>query len=410
MAYNPNNANGQALSANSAPVVLASDQSTVPVSTASLPLPSGASTSAKQDTGNTSLASIDAKLTNPLPVSISSDIEIGAVELKNGTDDTRATVTASNALKVDGSAVTQPVSAASLPLPSGASTAAKQPALGTAGTAATDVITIQGIASMTKLLVTPDSVALPANQSVNVAQMNGVTTSMGSGIMGTGVQRVAIASDNDAVTVKQATGTNLHAVLDANSGVDIGKLTANQSVNLAQVAGGTAINSGVTGALATGGDTASDAVDAGNPLKIGGQARTTNPTAVADADRVNGIFDKLGKQISVGAIRELKGVTQTSVSNTTSETTVLAAVASTFLDVYGMVFANTGATTTKVTVKDATAGTTRMIFEVPTLETRGFMLPVDSAVPQAVVNNNWTVTCASATTAMEVTVFWVKNI
>lgn len=38
------------------------------------------------------------------------DIEIGAVELKNGTDDTRATVTAGNALKVDGSAVTQPVS------------------------------------------------------------------------------------------------------------------------------------------------------------------------------------------------------------------------------------------------------------------------------------------------------------
>src|SRR3990167_4762731 len=38
------------------------------------------------------------------------DIEIGAVELKNGTDDTRATITAANALKIDGSAVTQPVS------------------------------------------------------------------------------------------------------------------------------------------------------------------------------------------------------------------------------------------------------------------------------------------------------------
>jgi hypothetical protein len=48
--------------------------------------------------------------TNPLPVTISSDIQIGAVEIKNGTDDTRATVTAANALKVDGSAVTQPVS------------------------------------------------------------------------------------------------------------------------------------------------------------------------------------------------------------------------------------------------------------------------------------------------------------
>lgn len=48
------------------------------------------------------------------------------------------------------------VSAASLPLPSGAATAAKQPALGTAGSAATDVITVQGIASGT---------AQPASQS-----------------------------------------------------------------------------------------------------------------------------------------------------------------------------------------------------------------------------------------------------
>lgn len=39
------------------------------VGASSLPLPSGASTSALQTTGNASLASIDAKLTNPLPVS-----------------------------------------------------------------------------------------------------------------------------------------------------------------------------------------------------------------------------------------------------------------------------------------------------------------------------------------------------
>ncbi len=42
---------------------------------------------------------------------LSGDIEIGAVELKNGTDDTRASITSANALKVDGSAVTQPISA-----------------------------------------------------------------------------------------------------------------------------------------------------------------------------------------------------------------------------------------------------------------------------------------------------------
>jgi len=58
MAYKKSNPNGQATMANSEPVVIASDQSAVPVSAASLPLPSGAATSAKQDTGNTSLATI----------------------------------------------------------------------------------------------------------------------------------------------------------------------------------------------------------------------------------------------------------------------------------------------------------------------------------------------------------------
>lgn len=61
-----------------------------------------------------------------------------------------------NALKVDGSAVTQPVSGtvtANLGTIAGVATAAKQPALGTAGTASADVISVQGIASGTALSV-----------------------------------------------------------------------------------------------------------------------------------------------------------------------------------------------------------------------------------------------------------------
>lgn len=61
MAYIPPNPNGQALMANSSPVVIASDQSALPITVATLPLPSGASTSALQTTGNTSLSSIDTK-------------------------------------------------------------------------------------------------------------------------------------------------------------------------------------------------------------------------------------------------------------------------------------------------------------------------------------------------------------
>lgn len=100
---------------------------------------------------------------------------------------------------------------------------------GTAGTASAQVWTIQGIAGMTKLLVTPDSVALPANQSVNVAQINGVTTTMGNGASGTGVQRVTIASDS--------TG---QVALAAGSAT-IGALTPNQSTNTAQIAGSTVV-------------------------------------------------------------------------------------------------------------------------------------------------------------------------
>lgn len=47
-----------------------------------------------------------------------------------------------------------PISAASLPLPAGAATVAKQPALGTAGSASADVISVQGIASGTPLGIT----------------------------------------------------------------------------------------------------------------------------------------------------------------------------------------------------------------------------------------------------------------
>jgi hypothetical protein len=76
---------------------------------------------------------------------------------------------------------TQPVSAASLPLPSGAATAAKQPALGTAGTPSADVVTVQGNANGTALPVAP-----------NVTR--------GSGALDANTQRVTLATDSAAVS------------------------------------------------------------------------------------------------------------------------------------------------------------------------------------------------------------------
>jgi hypothetical protein len=98
---------GAKSTANSVSVNIANDQ-TVPVSAASLPLPSGAATSANQTTANSSLSSIDGKLpalsSGRVPVDVGTSINVGEVEVKNDT----------------GNPV--PISAASLPLPSGAAT------------------------------------------------------------------------------------------------------------------------------------------------------------------------------------------------------------------------------------------------------------------------------------------------
>jgi len=58
------------------------------------------------------------------------------------------------------------VTVSSSALPTGAATSAKQPALGTAGSASSDVITVQGIASMTALKVDGSAVTQPVSGSV----------------------------------------------------------------------------------------------------------------------------------------------------------------------------------------------------------------------------------------------------
>jgi hypothetical protein len=186
------------------------------------------------------------------------------------------TATNATAVKVDGSAVTQPVSgtfwqttqpvsgtffqttqpvslATNTPtLQSGSTTAVTQATasnlnatvvgVGTAGTPSGGILTVQGATSMTKLLVTPDSVALPSNQSVNVSQINAVTPLMGNGVTGTGSQRVTIASDNTAFSVNATLSAETTKVIGTvNQGTSpwvIGQSTA-ASLNATVVGTGT---------------------------------------------------------------------------------------------------------------------------------------------------------------------------
>lgn len=216
-----------------------------PVSAATLPLPSGASTSAKQPTlGTAGSASVDvisiqgiaamtavktdgSGVTQPVSavaLPLPSGAATSAKQPALGTAGTASTdvltvqgIASMTALKVDNSAVTQPVSAVALPLPSGAATSAKQPALGTAGTAATDVITIQGIASMTAVKVDGSAVTQPIS-AVALPLPSGAATSAKQPALGT-----AGTPSTDVISIQGvSSGTELAVKVAAGSDVTMG--------------------------------------------------------------------------------------------------------------------------------------------------------------------------------------------
>lgn len=181
------------------------------VTISSSALPTGAATSANQTTGNSSLSSIDGKI----PASL--------------------TVT-STRLLVDGSGVTQPVSASALPLPTGASTETTLASLNSKVTAVdTGNVTVASSAL-------PSGASTGAKQDTgnsSLSSIDGKLASLGQKAM-TGSVPVVIASDQSAVKVSMQgkvkvalltndyTGTNVttsaYVQLTASTSDDISRL------------------------------------------------------------------------------------------------------------------------------------------------------------------------------------------
>lgn len=136
-------------------------------------------------------------------------------------------------------------------LPTGASTSAKQPALGTAGTASADVITVQGITSMTPLSVSAGSLPLPtgaateatlstlngkfnsnygaATGAVRVAAQLGNATAVadfGAGATSSQTLRAVLATDQSAIPVSESGTWNVG--LSAGSNL-VGKVGIDQT-------------------------------------------------------------------------------------------------------------------------------------------------------------------------------------
>lgn len=199
--------------------------------------------------------------------------------------------------------------------------------------------------------------ALSANQSVNVAQINGVTPLMGNGVTGTGSPRVTIASDGTAISTAGYMSVKLDQTTPGTT----------NAVSLAQIGGTTIVNGGLAGSQSIGGTVATNVAITDNPINIGGQAVSSENTAVTTARKVQAVFDLVGKQIVLPYANPenfVSGVITTAMTGTTTTSLIAAPAAGLRNYVTHLVCSNAHATVgTDIIIQDGSGGTT--IYSVP---------------------------------------------
>lgn len=132
------------------------------------------------------------------------------------------------------------------------------------------------------------------------------------------------------------------------------------------------------------GDVAHDVADSGRPVKIGGVARQTNPTAVSDGDRVQAVFDDLGRQMTRYTMRDTIVTAYLEVS-TGTKTALQAGIASTFLDLKQMTLANNSSVAVTVEVLDESTTVRKIVVPV----TSTIVMEFDPAIPQSAQGVAW---------------------
>lgn len=355
---------GQKAMAGSVPVVLASDQAAFPVTV------TGTVTANAGTNLNTSLLALDTS--------------VNGILLAQG-----STTSTQKGPIVQGAVTTSPptyTTAQTSPLSLDTSgnlrvAVLNTPAVSQSGTwnigTVTTVTTVSTVSAVSALT------CAAANAKVDIGLINAVTPLMGSGVMGTGSLRVTIASNNDPLTVAQATAANFNATV----------VQATASNFNAQVVG----------------SVASAAADSGNPVKVGGVYLSGPGTAATTGNRVNQLVDAQGSQVVVGAPVAWVNTQLTTITASVSETTIVTAgAAGVFNDLAQLILTNSSATACSVTIKDATAGTNRMIIDLAANGGAVIPFPVVNH-PQAVAANNWTATCGTSVTSIHITAITIQR-
>lgn len=167
----------------------------------------------------------------------------------------------------------------------------------------------------------------------------------------------------------------------------------------------------VSGTVTTAGDAANDAVDTGNPVKIGAfaEANPSTATMVADADRVNLIGDIDGIQV-VKPFTSYGDILVERVSNTdgaSTASTVFGATASarnmiTTISVY-----NASTTNGYVDIRDGTAGT--VLFTIPAPANGGAIVNFPLPLRQTTANTALAYDVSAALTTVYISFIGFKS-
>jgi hypothetical protein len=161
---------------------------------------------------------------------------------------------------------TQPVSAAALPLPTGAATSANQCAPGTAGAPSANVQSVQGVASMTPLKVDGSGATQPVSGSVSVSNFPGTQAVSGSVSVSNlpGTQPVS-----GSVSVSNFPGTQ-----PVSGTVSVGNFPSTQTVVLSDAAATTGSITALDSGTATVTNADGQSITSGTPT-AGSSVRAT---------------------------------------------------------------------------------------------------------------------------------------
>jgi hypothetical protein len=295
----------------------------------------------------------------------------------------RATVTAANALKVDNSGVTQPISG-TVTANAGTGTFTVTGAVTNAGTFATQESgALLTSAQLIDDIVYTDDTSTHATGTSKGALFMAAATPTDSAVNANDIGAVAMTTDRKLhVSVQDAlpAGTNAIGKLSSNSGVTIGAVEIASAQTLATVTTVTTVttcSTVTTVSTLTGSGIAHDGVDSGNPHKVGARCALTlsDDTIVANADRTDNVSDGDGTLLVRNQF-PLADLVSERVSNTDGASTAFSnfgSTANTRNVVTAIVLWNSSATAGYVDFRDGTAGS--ILFTVPIPAGGGAVLP-----------------------------------